>query len=70
MLYTLEERLEIGRRIYQNEISRYEASFKYGISQNTARDYMRLYRDHNDLPSKRGTSRKTLPAGVKTAQSA
>lgn len=67
MLYTLEERLEIGRRIYQNEISRYEASFKYGISQNTARDYMRLYRDRNNLPSKHGTSKKTLPASVKTA---
>ena len=66
MLYTLEERLEIGRRIYQNEISRYEASFEYGISQNTARDYMRLYRDRNNLPSKRGTSKKTLPASVKT----
>ena len=53
--YTKEERLDIGRRIYTGELSRYEASEKYGININTARDYMRLYRDTHDLPAKRGT---------------
>lgn len=53
--YTKEERLDIGRRIYTGELSRYEASEKYGININTARDYMRLYRDIYDLPAKRGT---------------
>ena len=53
--YTKEERLDIGRRIYTGEMSRYEASEKYGININTARDYMRLYRDTHDLPAKRGT---------------
>lgn len=53
--YTKEERLNIGRQIYTGELSRYKASEKYGISINTARDYMRLYRDANDLPAKRGT---------------
>ncbi len=53
--YTKEERLDIGRQIYTGELSRYKASEKYGISINTARDYMRLYRDANDLPAKRGT---------------
>lgn len=53
--YTKEERLDIGRRIYIGELSRYEAGEKYGISCNTARDYMRLYRDTHDLPAKRGT---------------
>ena len=55
MKYTKEERLEIGRRIYTGELTRYEAGEKYDISPNTARDYMRLYRDANDLPAKRGT---------------
>ena len=55
MKYTKEERLDIGRQIYTGELSRYKASEKYGISINTARDYMRLYRDTNDLPAKRGT---------------
>lgn len=55
MKYTKEERLEIGRRVYTDELTRYEASEKYDISPNTSRDYMRLYRDANDLPAKRGT---------------
>lgn len=55
--YTKEERLDIGRQIYTGEMSRYKASEKYGISINTARDYMRLYRDANDLPAKRGTAK-------------
>ena len=33
--YTKEERLDIGRRIYTGELSRYEASEKYVISINT-----------------------------------
>ena len=44
MKYTLEERLEIGRRIYEDEISKIEASKEYDIGVDTARDYMRLYR--------------------------
>ena len=53
MKYTKEERLEIGRRIYSGELSRYEAGEQYGISPSTARDYMRLYRDAYSLPAKR-----------------
>ena len=60
--YTKEERLDIGRRIYTGELSRYEASEKYVISINTAREYMRLYRDAHDLPAKRGTQ-KTMRRG-------
>ena len=54
MKYTLEERLGIGRRIYNGEISRYQAAEEYGISDHTARDYMRLYRSSEGLPPKRG----------------
>ena len=43
MKYTKEERLDIGRRIYDGEISRYQAAEIYDISEQTARDYMRLY---------------------------
>ncbi len=52
MKYTREERLDIGRRIYKGELSRYQAAEAYGIGKMTARDYMRLYRDANQLPSK------------------
>ncbi len=55
MKYTREERLDIGRRIYEGELSRYQAAEAYGISEMTARDYMRLYRDANQLPAKRHT---------------
>ena len=37
MKYTKEERLEIGRRIYSGELSRYEAGEHSGISPTTAR---------------------------------
>ena len=55
MKYTKEERLDIGRRIYDGEISRYQAADIYDISEQTARNYMRLYRDVEKLPPKRAT---------------
>ena len=68
MKYTKEQRLDIGRRIYDGEITKYEAATQYDISHQTARDYMRLYRDEYHLPPKRkrpssgDTSvRKTIP---------
>ena len=41
MKYTKEERLEIGRRIYEGEIGRYQAAVEYNIHEHTARTYMR-----------------------------
>ena len=55
MKYTLEERLDIGRRIYDGEITKYAAAEQFGISINCARDYMRLYRDTNSLPPKQNS---------------
>ena len=51
MKYTKEERLDIGRRIYTGEMSRYDAAKAYGISEYTARDYLRLYQRENGLPA-------------------
>lgn len=62
MHYTKEERLNIGRRIYTGEMTRYQAAEKYGIGEQTARNYMRLYRDANHLPPKRGTRKTSIPA--------
>ena len=50
--YTKEQRLDIGRRIYEGELSRFKAAEEYNISDQTARNYMRLYRDANNLPPK------------------
>ena len=57
MKYTKEQRLDIGKRIYDGELSRYEAAEEYGIIDQTARDYMRQYRDANNLPPKGGRLR-------------
>ena len=54
MKYTKEQRLDIGRGIYDDEITKYDAAEQYDISYQTARDYMRLYRNVNHLPPKRG----------------
>ncbi len=75
MKYTPEERLDIGRRIYDGELSRYEAAAQYGIGEQTARNYMRMYRDANHLPPKRGKraisapSFKAAPAGMEDLES-
>ena len=53
MKYTKEQRLDIGRRIYDGELTRYEAAEEYEISDETARNYMRQYRNANQLPPKR-----------------
>ncbi len=69
MIYTKEQRLNIGRRIYECEITKYEAAEQYGISVLTARDYMRKYRQEYHLPPKqrinsdkgKATIQRTLP---------
>lgn len=42
--FTRQERLEIGRRIYEGELNRYKAAARYGISEYTARSYLRMYK--------------------------
>lgn len=49
MKYNKEQRLLIGREIYTHEITISQAAEKYGINRYTARDYMREYRDINNL---------------------
>ena len=53
MKYTKEQRLDIGRQVYYGEISKYQAAELYDIGPQTARDYMRLYRNENHLPPRR-----------------
>ena len=62
MKYTKEQRLDIGRQIYEGELSRYEAAEKFDISDQTARDYMKLYRDVNNLPPKKSGRNFTITA--------
>ena len=69
MKYTREKRLDIGRRIYEGEMTRFQAADAYGISEQTARDYMRLYRDANQLPAKIGGKSSIHVPTVQTAPS-
>ena len=71
MKYTKEQRLDIGRKLYAGEITRHQAAEIYGISEQSARDYMRLYRDSEKLPPKQAAkhsvsapSFKSEPASV------
>ena len=57
MKYTKEQRLDIGRRIYDGEIDCHQAAEQYEINHYTARDYMRMYRDVNQLPKKRKSNK-------------
>ena len=52
MKYTKKERLDIGKRVYEGEINKYQAAAEYDISEQTARNYMRQYRFANGLPAK------------------
>ena len=69
MAYTNQERLDIGRQIYHNELSRHDASEKYGISEHTARTYMRLYRDTNHLPPKNKIQNDGIVSKISPASS-
>lgn len=42
--YSIEERLEIGKKIFEGELSRFTAATRYDISPDTARNYLRYYK--------------------------
>ena len=54
MKYTKEERLEIGRRIYQREITLATAAVEYDVNFYTARDYLRLYKARENVSIPQG----------------
>ena len=60
MKYTKEQRLDIGRRIYDGEIDCHQAAEQYDINHYTARDYMRMYRDTNQLPKKAKSNNNSI----------
>ncbi len=66
MQHTKEEQLDIGRQIYNNELTRYQAAELYDISVSTARSYMRKYRDINQLPAKSRVPNIKAPPRVKS----
>lgn len=57
--YTKEERLAIGKQIYEGELTKGEAASVYGISYGTAKNYQWMYRDKHGLPPRNIKSSKT-----------
>lgn len=50
MKYTLEERMDIGRRMYLHEITYKEAMQMYGLSESCAHKYMTEYKRSQGIP--------------------
>lgn len=69
MKYTQEERMDIGRRIYDGELSRRIAAEIYGINKHTAKRYLWLYRDTLELPPKVGRPESLSGAATKMSSS-
>ena len=63
--YTLEQRLEIGGKIFRGELNRYQAAVKYDISIDSARNYMRLYRAQLDLAAQPPAGEVPSPEGAR-----
>ncbi|MBR2674335.1 MAG: hypothetical protein IKE52_02625 [Mogibacterium sp.] len=49
MKYSKQERLDIGRSIFQKELTVAEAAVKYDVHFYTAREYLRMYKAHIDV---------------------
>jgi transposase len=69
MKYTPEERMDIGRRIYNGELSCRIAAEIYGINKHTAKRYLWLYRDTLGLPPKVGRPESLSRAVAKMTSS-
>lgn len=69
MKYRVEERLDIGRRIYNGEMTCQGAAVLYGINRQTAKRYLWLYRGSNGLPPKNGRRESLSKAVAKRAPS-
>lgn len=51
MKYTMDERIDIGRQVVTQELSRQEAMLKYGIGQTCMSKYIRLYKRSAGIPT-------------------
>lgn len=53
MKYTEEERLDIGRRVYNREFTYSTAAVEFGLHPSTVRDYVTYYRHKHNLPARK-----------------
>lgn len=69
MKYTVEERQEIGRRIYEHELTCQQAADEYGIHIHTAKRYLWFYRDTNGLQPQKARISTERIIGAKVTSS-
>ncbi|MBP5357196.1 MAG: hypothetical protein J6Y68_03505 [Clostridia bacterium] len=55
MTYDKEQRLEIGRRVYINEISARDAMYTYDLSITTVKNYAKEYMESINVPTESST---------------
>jgi transposase-like protein len=53
MKYTKEQRLDIAKHVYDENLTVAEAAVKYNLDPSTVKYYLRLYREETGLPVKR-----------------
>ena len=69
MKYTKEERIDIGRQVYTQELTHKEAEQKYGVAKSGIDRYIQDYKIANGIPVKRGSDRPVTSAiGNKATQ--
>lgn len=52
MKYTKEERIDIGKRVYEGEFTTRAAAERFGVGRSCIENYIRLYREANGLPAR------------------
>lgn len=69
MIYTKEQRIDIGRQVYAHEISHADAEKKYGVVKTCIDRYIREYKKHNGIPTETRAEKPEMPALEKRALS-
>ena len=70
MKYTRQERLEIGRKIFEGDFSVHEAAEIYGVNFYTARGYLRTYKAAEGLREEEGQQPEEQPESAPTSYKA
>jgi transposase len=52
MKYTKEQRMDIAKRVYDEDLTVAEAAAKYNLDPSTIKYYLRLYREETGLPTR------------------
>lgn len=60
MKYKKEKRLDIGAQVYEKKITKLDAMVKYDISDTTVENYVKEYKEENNIPIPRRSDLPTV----------